>query len=699
MSRGLSLYTDISPDGLELHTFLRRLFPSSRWYGDDVAIGMLKRVGEIFKRGGDALADSWMSYVGMETCGGYRPVVPGAIDLDEEARRWVSGPVRHNADMLLSRAERFRLLDRLLQSSRGRIAEFVSPEDFVTDPTRFSTMGSGRGLPRLQVEARYWDQSAGEMVTGPYRFKSSRWTGFLASTPSSLANMLRQPTKQVNRMFVKPDEPAKLRTIVTGDHPTALKMAYLSMYVEPALAGCAYLPMFWSTADQVQRWTRFAEAPLTGREVFMPIDQSGFDENVSLDMILDIVAWLTKVAGDNGGGDDARRIGEALLEALNGGTLMVDGGASFDIERGVLSGWRWTALIDTLANYLQFREITRYVGVFEREVLFQGDDVRLVLDSELDAFKVYLGYKHYGLTVNPSKFWISRSRDEFLRFVSSGGNVRGYLARTITGILYRRPGSAPAPPQEQVLNMTDSWERTVSRGARSEVVRRLQVGELARVFSVTKEIARAFLHTPKAVGGLGLWPPGEQWYVLDQPKSLRSRVLTVGNAQMPMTTPEQLQTVLGLQLPAAPFKVRPYRILPVARVPALKNPFWGPHSHLVLGASYPRPQWDGWNMWQRMWAEERLVAGDQEPPGLRQPGWVWKMRQRLGARAWVDWVKGSLVPSVLSTYNTAMTAAWSATAAGAGFWRLTRSHYEQWRLMVELVVHREIAMQTFFVGQ
>jgi hypothetical protein len=684
-SKGLGFYVGLMPNGSEIHDVLRRLFPSNRYYDDDSVIAILKDLGAIFKAGGDHLTGDWKTYVSLETCGGYRKITSDAIDLDAEAVAWVVGKKVYNPAMVTSRQQRWTYLDRLVPPDASGPRYKLTLREFLSDPTRYATTGSGKGLPRLRAKARYWKKNDG-MVEDEITLPSSRWAGFLASTVEELEYKARRYTKQKNRMFIKPDEPAKVRSIVVGDVDTALKMSYVGYYAEAMLKGARMLPMMWTEAQRAEEMVAFAKSTQFDDLVHMPLDQSAFDANVSSELVLDVVSWLVDLARRAGGGSDVAQVGEALQYSLDGGTLAVEGGATYPIERGVLSGWKWTALIDSLANYVQYKEISSSMGVSAVKSLFQGDDALLTMSSDRDAVTLALGYTAYGLDVNPTKFWISTDRDEFLRLVSESGNVVGYPARTITGLLFMRPGGTQAPPLQQLTEQTDSWERLVSRGGIEERVRRYQVEELMRILAVNREVADAILHTPKAVGGMGIAPYATTWMVVETDKARTARFIEAYNVRLLKVEVSILDTVLGFALPRTPARVREYRIRENVNVPRIHLKSMSSNLLGMFGAKVPVVQWTEWNNIKKMQWEQELIRSRTLPSGvpLAYPQGVWARRARWGKTAWVAWLRGSLVASPVNATSPAIVVAVTEAIAVENMQRLGRVDFHQWRVAVEI---------------
>lgn len=668
-SVGLSFLHHVMPPRVAglWHTTVRRLFPSDLFFFDDtVVIKLLKKLGDIYKRGGSEFEINWKWYVSLSTCGGYRDPDLAELDLKAEAERWVGEPISYDPLMRKGRSWRWAALSRLLPRAPPKVD--LSVAAFLADPTNYATTGSGRGLPKLTVEARYWDAELGGFVEGKYKFKSSKWAGALASTPAELERLLMRDAKQHNYMFLKPDELEKLRTIVVGDVPTLLKMSYLDVFVQEALRGCTKIPLFWSDEQRRKFWAAVREGSNDTATWKFPIDQSAFDEHVSLEILLDVVGWLVELAVMTAV-DQApvRRVGELLLRALDGGILETAEGYQVPIKKGVLSGWKWTALLDSLINYLQFCEICDFVGVdLSRvsDVAFQGDDVTATFLDPLDPVAVYAGYKRYGLEVNPFKFWIEPGRNEFLRKVGEGGRIFGYPARLVSGLLWHRPRSAPTYDEETWHEMQDSWAKLVSRGGVREVVERCVIEEAERVFKIPKDEAYALVHTPRTFGGAGWMPYGATFFGLDFTYSSRAHVLAA-DAPMLERFPlpyhgQMVDALLGSQLPQPPWSKRQFsfrRTPAELRAANVAQPEWDTTGIALAYVKPPRPRLlpdvrDGLlKMYVNIAARDdesalHLVYADV-PALLLQ-------KRHLGKRNWLNWLKGDLFSTPLSATDPLM---------------------------------------------
>jgi hypothetical protein len=175
---------------------------------------------------------------------------------------------------------------------------------------------------------------------------------------------------------------------------------------------------------------------------------------------------------------------------------------------GVLSGWRWTALIDTLVNSGELNAVSDYVKEqldIEPKVgldVEQGDDIRLLTINYSAAVMIWYAYTKAKFNVNPSKFFISDKVDEFLRQVTDGYSIHGYPARACTALVWRNPVSRELlNGEERIREACGSWNQFFNRQKfRSD---KIMVRDLAGANKISQDQVQSLLDSPACVGGLG----------------------------------------------------------------------------------------------------------------------------------------------------------------------------------------------------
>jgi hypothetical protein len=646
------------------------LFPSNKFIEDSVASDALKEVGNIYKKGGAEMDSEWMFFVDWHTMTGYvDPKTP--LDLFEEAVSWVRGVRSYHPNMIKSHDERIILLEALIEKVPV-IKHGLNVDDFLRNPSLWATTGSGRGLSdKLRVRAEYWDGKQRRWVkNGIYKFGSMKWTNAIASDLSRLRELMFSRSKQHNYMFIKEDEKGgmKLRSIVVGDFANYLRMAYLNWFFMKAFKNIPAMPISW---DDVMRQNKMSEMlELSGDTdvVKMPVDQKEFDKNVSTNLVLASVDFIGRVSARVGMSaenrneyiDDLRLVSELLLYSMDGGVLEIDDGRVVAIERGVLSGWLFTAIIDSLANYIQFKEIQLAMRVDDKNVkfqAFQGDDIALGFNGIESAVAIYVGYEKYGLKINPLKFWIEDNRDEFLRLVSTKNKVRGYLARLVTGFLYMKPGT-PSSTEDAWFELLDSWKKAVSRGANAVVVQNYIIQECTRLFSISSSVAEIMLYTPRTFNGGGWGLKKVDRYIgVDMDASRRAKIV---GGDFPLwsnyTKDEQVALANKYLSPLLPtrrfvsreFKVKPYHLSED------KSMFLGAVDPVdfPMDVRVPKALWNVELPNARIVLVDKFIKGEMDIVALStqfsNSDIVLGAYQVLGKRNFLKWIEGPLYSVPLS---------------------------------------------------
>jgi len=214
---------------------------------------------------------------------------------------------------------------------------------------------------------------------------------------------------------------------------------------------------------------------------------------------------------------------ELIKFALDGGYVIV-GGERIDITNGILSGWRWTAMLDTIVNLIELSmaeewvEENSLIKVNMVDFCAQGDDDWLKLKDKRSAVALWLAYESFGLFVNPGKFFLDTVRDEFLRRVMDKGIITGYPARSITSICFRNPLSErEAIGADLIRGNFTRWkllcERLDTHYPGSWFEEKWNQDCRQGVRGTTSEGLYDYLNLPTLLGGIGLdggyWNDGE----------------------------------------------------------------------------------------------------------------------------------------------------------------------------------------------
>lgn len=195
---------------------------------------------------------------------------------------------------------------------------------------------------------------------------------------------------------------------------------------------------------------------------------------------------------------------------LSADSKILIGDSKIQYLKGIASGLRWTALLDTIINIAEF-EIVREI-VEERLhrpinitcMNFQGDDVQSALkEKEFIATMILETYKELNFNVNAAKTMIVRDRDEFLRLVYDNGCIVGYPARAIVS---KKPmATEPLTKIDRINGIINNHIKLINRGADTNKIAKYLLHTLKHWFKdESNEDIINYIITPSSLGGYGL---------------------------------------------------------------------------------------------------------------------------------------------------------------------------------------------------
>lgn len=346
----------------------------------------------------------------------------------------------------------------------------------------------------------------------------TKWSWAWATSANVVERILTTPDFQRAKVFIK-REPAKPRAVVGSDINTYLKMKYLSLAaLDNLFRGDPRSPIWMGVNKKTKMW----EDLMVFKGYRMPVDQSSFDQQQTLNTVLITIEELANycdqvIVGE--AKEDVMFMFDIVLKALSGGEVLVDKDGikkTVQIRNGVLSGWYWTALIDTLIN-LATAEVVK-LWVLEKGLPYnlhhlfaQGDDDDYEFSDKISAISTWLGYVSMGYQVNPSKFYISINSDEFLRKAISPDKITGYPARSILSILWRNPvGDPDAVGRARLDSILTRWKLFFDR-CNSHIILNILYHDMVGAVKIKRQDIIDWVHTPRSFGGGGVPMVGNRW--------------------------------------------------------------------------------------------------------------------------------------------------------------------------------------------
>jgi hypothetical protein len=498
-SLGFSLLLDVIPNESRslVRNWLRLLTANGHtWFRDSHIREVCKIISSWAKRNGDGLV-GWKELVSWDTLGGYVPAPPMHLFVNDVVE-WVSDPAGWEPGIHLPGWwDSFKLgvlhFIRDVQPFKSK-SSFI---DFITDGS-WARSGASGGM-QVPTVLDYDDNVI------PIR-ATKNLIG-LRHTPDEIYRIVSTRSPQKARAMVK-REAGKARAVVVSDFPLYMKMAWISDSLEPALRRVKNNSLFLGGYKLAQLWEQMGEQVCDFGLWKVPIDQSHFDHNVSFLMIREVILAIDSLLLD----PEQRIMLDNIMYALtiNPGSVQV-GDLAIPIQKGILSGWRWTALFDTWINYAEMFACSQIIENYRifypvplDNLIVQGDDVRYSHPNPGVCVALCEVLRVAGFEVNPGKTWLSTRRDEYLRNVAEGNRVSGYLTRAILAILWRNPIKADPPGGHELLSdVIGRWTTLLNRGSDISTIRRLCFRELKRVARgrIALPDLMSWISTPIRLGG------------------------------------------------------------------------------------------------------------------------------------------------------------------------------------------------------
>lgn len=465
---------------------------------------ILKKQTAYAKLGGDFIDAGWRSLCYWETFYGYLPY-KGVEALKSEVETWLVNPIRLGGP--LSEEEYLALLGeemvRLMDEEWRVPQETLSITEWVATG-RWMRGKSGTG-PATTVEIN-------QKITRTRRMK-----GVDASLMSD-DDMATQLTRVVAETFhiMEKSEGGKIRPIVKTGSAMFRKMDYLSQWCEEGFRYSKLSTLFGSADNQEWIDRDLLTSTRNSNLWKVPMDQSNFDWHQSKASIMTIIAIMGMYIGRKIHNKDFQAVWQAMWDSIFAQQVVVHcGKLKYTWQNGMPSGFRWTALVDTLLNITSFRVAVRLASEIKEQYIHishhrsQGDDVAFATARLEDVALIMHIYNKIGYEAHPSKTFFSRRRTEFLRkSYEANIGITGYLARSLLSIRFRSPIlEMPLVRATRLYSRLTAWHLMTLRGAKPKAAVNCYLWDAEQI-GVDRTTAANFALTPASFGGAGLWPDG-----------------------------------------------------------------------------------------------------------------------------------------------------------------------------------------------
>jgi hypothetical protein len=407
------------------------------------------------------------------------------------------------------------------------VKQKMTPEQYAQNPMNWGTPGAA-----LYDKKNILKINNGKKLVDA---QNTKWLQALTVEPKEVLRSMKTKKAQYCRQNEKL-ETKKSRGVINCDIETFWKMDYISeAYLEEMMAGSSLSTLFMNGSQLREYWAK--TAIFVDSEWRLPLDQSKFDQEQTKTMIkvfLKVMRERLIISGSMT--QEAAEIFDNAEYAMLRGYVSV-GSKRIPYKNGVLSGWRWTALIDTMLNAATLETAVEENGVADSLVDYtaQGDDLQTRWKNALAAAATWSKIQEYGFIVNPAKFFISQKRDEFLRKIITPNVIDGYPGRAINSIMWRNPANPkPEEGKNRISEMLDQWHIIVNRmNTKFKNIWQEMSKDIARANKMRARDIKDWLRTPTSVGGGGITEMGitERWMVVSEDAHLEATF--TNNEQLP----------------------------------------------------------------------------------------------------------------------------------------------------------------------
>lgn len=649
-------------------------------YTDNMNKERLAELSGIFKKQQHLLDADWIYYVDLNTLGDFVES-PTPEVIQEKVTEWVAHKVEHSLpDFEFNELYRSGVRAFLFPHYNVPTKPPLSVAQFLADPGYWATPGSS--------DAKRLKAKSGRTA------RKGKWASAMAMSLEELVVLFYSTTPQVLSTTPK-RELGKARMIISGDMGNYLRMAYVSYWLEDVIRNHPHTTLFYSKEQMLAMWVQMVEKtkPLThkvratkfpGDKPNMTLDESKFDHMVNSEMLhikldeignfiseyadvvnkqemLDAMALITQSIVNNG---------YVYIRYPRGVTRRVY------IKNGILSGWRWTALLDTISNAAKvtaFRTVTilRSSDLLSDQFLdpimdytSQGDDIRSRARSFLHAQVFSYLYAEAGFEVHPNKYFVSVYTDEFLRKVALyGTELTGYPARGISTLVFRNPAKAEMLyGEDRIREMVNNWLMVYRRiKCPFKQLEHHMTRDIARANSIKTELVNDFVHAYANKGGMGVEPLNDkriifQKAIFQQPESVETPPLVKAMSDEP-----SIQRIIharwekGISWKAGPKLVRQFMMKAVVDtgLPKVYNYRQVPLFDAMLNVDGPRAKY---GLAPSMIDALKTVTLESDRNELRSNAEKWmdlpslavlnKYMSSMSLRTLKEWIDGKLLGSV-----------------------------------------------------
>ena len=314
---------------------------------------ILKKRTGVLKMGGECIHRNWRHLCYWEVMYGYRTYT-GVEALYDDAYKWLGtkldlgGPLGEDVYCDLVYKGTIELLT----------TDWDLPRDILTLDDWIS-----KGL-WMRGKAGTGMKTTIEVDGKAKKTRATKGVDSVLMSDAEIKDTMLAATQEEFHVMEK-SEAGKVRPVVKTGNDVCRKMDFISQALENGFKGSISSTLFAGTAGNEEIDKELLELTRNTSIWKVPLDQSNFDQHQSFATIYACMSAIGVVLEKSLGRDhDIIKVWKALWDSIFLTPVIVKcGSKSFIWTNGLPSGWRWTAVLDTILNLVSFKII---VGIAEQ---------------------------------------------------------------------------------------------------------------------------------------------------------------------------------------------------------------------------------------------------------------------------------------------------------------------------------------------
>jgi hypothetical protein len=593
-------YSDALGSGRQLFDYAVSLFPKC---GEREFIDFLKEFSRVCLRELLSCKALWLlPFLDLKVLGGFDTV----YNRDEPFASYKKD-YGVKSKQILSKRLRYWIRDTVNKLEIKRVG--YSFEDYISFRDAWAVGGSS-----VQGTAKY---VGGSDTRRGIRVKD-KWYALSHLEDREIVERCLSEEETIVKPFVKIDEPAACRTVQSYDTFSIIRCSFLDEALGNRNHGGSWTTLGAGLQEKAE--LRKSIKGTIGTRVCT--DQSSFDTHQSKSWVVFALRVLfDRIIAVN---PHMKVVAEAEFRSLSNVYLEYEG-SRLRWENGVLSGYKFTADIDTILNRAESRCAFEALGCKIKFERYHGDDALVILDGTFDKERLVKEYSKMGLDLHPQKTWVGKQWTEYLHEIYAGNRVCGFPARAFRAIAWQKPitGSGEVFGAAKFNALVSVLRMGARRGL--DVVDMLRRVVKIKCPSFNEESFQGWLSTPVVLGGAGFRSTGRVALKVETTNRMRESTLRIDGGVLPRLLSAARARAEGkVPIHGMRYSVRFERVRGSKEMDPLK-------ATKYLAVQPPRTDWQVQDLVKftdayerKLNLEDKLRGGDVIKPSDLPESWRWR---------------------------------------------------------------------------